>query len=69
MFKKFVNAVKAMWAEKRQACIIAIVYVVFMLVFYFIGITAEQISGLIAFVLLTGVFAGLTWLVKKIIEQ
>ena len=66
MFDKIAEAVKAMWDEKREACYIAIGYVLFMLAFFFIGITQEHFDAFVAIVLLTGVYALFAWFAKKI---
>lgn len=66
MFNKIIDALKDMWAEKREACWIAIGYILFMLVFFFIGITKAQFDTIVALVLLTGFYAVGVWFVKKI---
>lgn len=66
MFKKLIAAICDMWAKKREACYIAIAYIIYMLGFFFIGITKAQFATFAALVLLTGVFALGTWLVYKI---
>ena len=65
MFDRIIAAVKVMWAEKRQAIVIAVGYVVFMLLFYVIGSPAYRITDLLAVVVLTGFYAGLVWFIKK----
>ena len=66
MFNKIVEAAKAMWAEKREACYIAIGYILFMLVFYFIGITRARFDAFVAIALLTGFYALVVWFIRKI---
>ncbi len=54
----------------RSAVIItAIAYGLYMLLFFFIGITAEHFEGLLAFVILTGFFALGRMIVKGIIGK
>lgn len=69
MFNKLINAIKDMWADRTEACIIALAYVGFMVAFFLIGVTQAYFDGAFAFVLLTGVFALFVWLVKRIIAQ
>ena len=66
MFNKIIAALRDMWVEKREACIIAIGYIVFMLAFFFIGITQVQLDTLVAVALLTGFYALVAWFVYKI---
>lgn len=61
MLNKLIDAIKAMWAGKREAVIVAIGYILWMLIFYVIGITQAQLDALIAIVLITGVYAVFAW--------
>ena len=53
----------------KEQLVIACAYLAFMLIFYFWGITKASFASFVAIVLLTGVFAGLVWLVKKILAK
>lgn len=51
----------------KEQLFIALGYVLFMIVFYFIGITGAQFASFAAIVLLTAFYAAMVWFVKKII--
>jgi len=51
----------------KEQLYIAIGYVLFMIVFYFIGITGARFAAFAAIVLLTCFYATAVWFVKKII--
>lgn len=53
----------------KEQLYIALGYVLFMLVFFFIGITGAQFDSFIAIVLLSLVYAGGVWFVKKILGK
>ena len=65
MFNKIITAIKDMWVEKKEACIVALIYLVWIALFYFIGITQVQFDALVAFVLVTGIYALFVWFYFK----
>lgn len=53
----------------KEQLYVALGYLVFMGLFYFWGITGAQFDSFIAIVLLSLVYAGGVWFVKKIISK
>ena len=56
-----------MFKPTKEQLYIMFGYVLFMIVFYFIGITGAQFASFVAIVLLTGFYAAMVWFAKKIL--